>query len=1332
MAKKNKISPEKAREMLHNPPHGKPLTDKQRKYFGYLSNAHIGMSLPNYNDSNVSLPPNFVGQGYDKGGRAYNGAWGGTMQIGGSLPGATGFMYARQGAPSNGKYAKKTKASAQMGTNLFPVESWKKQGLTSSDTLSRGTMYRMPFDAQKKLYGTPIPKGSQPNDIGYITTGPGQEDPNILYNRKFATPNTSISESFSGIKKTRHMDGMELQSGGNLFDTKALKARNAKRDSVRSLLLEKYPHDYQKVNNGMLDYFQQEKPINDNKGQYNHPGKVTKIDSNRITMQGVNYPVLGISDTGHQQLMQPGGEYAYNGSSVTEYPIMASGGDVQNQGQLTNLDELTNFTNYNMEKAKDGKWIQKAINPKHKGYCTPMTKSTCTPKRRALAKTFKKHHGFHHAQDGLNLDQYNTQPFNSPSQGGGYQSLNLGQSPKLQGYGNYAPPQLDLSGQSQGSQSFLGGIGDKIGGLQGGLNIAGGLISGFKMLGQEKKQEQQAHQFAELSNVVANAASTRPEKVKRKYTRPEDIAIQPNQMFPSQGVGTNYLANGGEIQNTYAPNTIYTDMGYEPLDDSNKVKQFQVGGDLMAYQAGNIGSSLGSFIQGTGGYPNAGGQIGGTIGETAGNLLLPGIGGIIGKGIGSFAGELLDTKAKKIKKYNQQGQANLQRAALQEGVQNVQTQNSSFMEEGGWVSHNWQPQVITKFGEYSVKDLLKPDPMMNTLRAGGHISDLNYIAPSREALETYALGGELKTHWGGKAETMSHNPYLPDQGETVMFKGQSHAESDGKGNSGIGVTYGNNPVEVERGEPAVKLQDGGTGQDNLVVFGNMTIPPYGVKEIGDKNAKNKKFKNYISDLSELEAKQNKIVSKGTKLVNSTDDNNAFDLLKMNSGKALIEGGNMKLKDIAQKKQTASIVQNAILESAKEHNIDSEALSKGKIKKAKMGGNYAQAGADLDLYGKIKNFFSPEDVDSLISKGYKPLNASKKVLFKDTPSTKEVNSSSGSEDFNKWFGKEYKKNPGGVANYKGKPIRLEIGKPTQSSDREYVGIRNEPNLDIPGPQLAPIPGISGGPNIQSFPPEESFVSRGKGYNPNVLNTIGQLWPYFRSTNQIGLDPNQLAGEMFAISSNQLDPVQAQLYHPQLDQPYDISLQDQLNANQSDFNAIQRQTGYSPAAQASLAAQKYAANSGVLGNQFRANQAEKAQVYSKNRDILNDAQLKNLAILDQQYVRQATAKSNTKAIAQSALSSIADKIQQNKLENRTLGVYENLYNYRYDNQGRAYNLNAPAQFNIPGQGNSNYIPQDNKGNELLPIYDKDGNTTGYKVKDAKKKALNGTIVKALKSF
>ena len=34
--------------------------------------------------------------------------------------------------------------------------------------------------------------------------------------------------------------------------------------------------------------------------------------------------------------------------------------------------------------------MQKAVDPEHEGYCTPMTKKTCTPERKALAKRFKK------------------------------------------------------------------------------------------------------------------------------------------------------------------------------------------------------------------------------------------------------------------------------------------------------------------------------------------------------------------------------------------------------------------------------------------------------------------------------------------------------------------------------------------------------------------------------------------------------------------------------------------------------------------------------------------------------------------------------------------------------------------------------------------------------------------------------------------------------------------------------------------------------------------------------------------------------------------------------
>lgn len=91
------------------------------------------------------------------------------------------------------------------------------------------------------------------------------------------------------------------------------------------------------------------KIIQDDRGQWAHPGKITKINSNNITMQGVNYPVLGISDTGDKKLMAPGKNYKFKGSKVTEYPILKDG------GSLTELDQLTNFTNYN--KPEKGGWL---------------------------------------------------------------------------------------------------------------------------------------------------------------------------------------------------------------------------------------------------------------------------------------------------------------------------------------------------------------------------------------------------------------------------------------------------------------------------------------------------------------------------------------------------------------------------------------------------------------------------------------------------------------------------------------------------------------------------------------------------------------------------------------------------------------------------------------------------------------------------------------------------------------------------------------------------------------------------------------------------------------
>jgi hypothetical protein len=149
----------------------------------------------------------------------------GDMAMGGSLPGSVGFTYARVAgsAPSNGKYAKKTKASAQNGKEM--------------------KFYQEGLDFK-------------PNSIA------------------------------------------------------------------------------------------QDGAIVDPMGQWAHPGEVTIIPGTDITMEGVDYPVLGISDTGDTQMMYPGEDYDFDGDYVTEYPIMKDGGwlskfDTAQKGKTIPKPELT-------------------------------------------------------------------------------------------------------------------------------------------------------------------------------------------------------------------------------------------------------------------------------------------------------------------------------------------------------------------------------------------------------------------------------------------------------------------------------------------------------------------------------------------------------------------------------------------------------------------------------------------------------------------------------------------------------------------------------------------------------------------------------------------------------------------------------------------------------------------------------------------------------------------------------------------------------------------------------------------------------------------------------
>ena len=843
-----------------------------------------------------------------------------------------------------------------------------------------------------------------------------------------------------------------------------------------------------------------------------------------------------------------------------------------------------------------------------------------------------------------------------------------------------------------------------IGGVSGALGVGTDLLGGFQQLKQEKQQKQGAHQAFELSGLTKQVAGLTPDIQRKVYDRAENYVGQTNETGQTYGAGTNFLAANGariggnptEIQNMYNPGDIYSDMGYEPLSDSEIVKQYRKGGLIPKAQmggpfdkmAGQAGGALGSWIGGGHGRPTAGGKIGSTIGSTAGNLILPGVGGIIGGAIGGIAGGIIGGKsAAETENWETGTQQNTQDAAFMSGAQGLRNQFGNVMEDGGdvglkYLSHDWQPQVITQFGDYDMKDLLRDDPTMDTLRSGGNLKDYRYTPLTESAMSTerpsMQMGGELQTHWGGGAETISQNPFLPGDGETIMFRGQSHEESDGQGRTGIGVTYGDSPVEVERGEPAVKLQDGGE-EESLVVYGNMKIPSYGVSELNDPKAKGKKFKNYVNDLSKIEARQNKIVDKATSTLDSDDVNDPYALLSFNAQKANLTGAYMKLKDIAQKKQLAAGIQNAILDTAEEMGVESDALSKGQIKRiknsdmAKFGGKFTQAQngnrypSPVDESG---NYYMP---------GYEPYQEEK---FTNLP---EI-TIKGNKPVNQ-------------------PLKKVMGK-----DLSVIA----PDITAKVPDYAKNLKSSNNISIDGEKTKDRF---------GIEDVLRQVQPYLIPSNQEAFDYGSISPELNALLMNTPSAVQAQTFQPILGEMPSVSFQDQLNEIQAEANAARRMAGTNPAAQAMISAQAASAKNKVLAEQLRTNQLLQAENRAKNIGLLNEATLKNFDILDKQYVRQETAKSKTKEQAQSALASIASKIGQHKLENRTLGVYENMYNYRFGPKGRAINVNAPYEFNLDVASLS---PDElETAKKFKELQEKKGTNKA-------KMSKNGSIVKAIKNL
>ena len=399
------------------------------------------------------------------------------MQMGGSIPGAVGFTYARTNSParSNGKHAKKTMASAQNGIgidNTFVPKP--KIGLTADQLIDKKTneaksflnqwmnspMYNQMIKKSSPDYYNEITKarkenlnrvsshynpfqihsneaGFSDNNTGNVTILPlglhnnatvlhelshGTDSPNSKIDRRvrfIPRADSNLISSYAHNNDTSDTIGFYKY----VSDPSETRARlnairfNALKNNLYNPLKEKVtPEIYKKLlnsntekketgldplnqlkttynddqiinllnsisqneevnkentvaQNGQEMKFYQEgldwKPktisqngsiIKDDNGYWNPDnwGKDVEINSPHITMEDVYEPLIGISkQTGEKKLMVPGKNYTFaNTKQVIEKPLTKK---AQSGKELTKLDQLTNFTNYNTKQL--GGWM---------------------------------------------------------------------------------------------------------------------------------------------------------------------------------------------------------------------------------------------------------------------------------------------------------------------------------------------------------------------------------------------------------------------------------------------------------------------------------------------------------------------------------------------------------------------------------------------------------------------------------------------------------------------------------------------------------------------------------------------------------------------------------------------------------------------------------------------------------------------------------------------------------------------------------------------------------------------------------------------------------------
>jgi hypothetical protein len=1063
--------------------------------------------------------------------------------------------------------------------------------------------------------------------------------------------------------------------------------------------------------------------------------------------------------------------------------------------------------------AKDGHWIQHAVNPKHKGYCTPMTKKTCTPRRKALAKRFK-----HGLEDGGFIESIFTQ--SEMAQGGGLS--------REQDYGSKSKPYPSVSSNEfagphrsypiptradaidalrlahlHGNSSVIAKVHSKYPELK----EYGGEVGNEAFYNGDDGFAYSGIHINPANKGKFNALKKRTGKSTEELTHSKNPLTRKRAIFAQNAKKWKH-AEGGLLPFTqdyatqeqvdYGGNTIDTIFAHGGLLTADKAKEILRDGTAQGHKLTPKQKRYFGYIAG-GGTPKApdGVTIPGAKPSSVGNAPNPDD-YYTNNATLQYYKEQLNNKLKAknpdaynnylkglvdarkntdptaVQKYNDtsdyndyltpqevkdtlgdnynsyiQSLQNVNRYNIAQGrrplygeiegekdVNNLNygrrfaslsttpTYSIGDMSKGTGYQRMYKYNPSTKKVDISETGNLqyRPKPFnpsqvenVATLNSGGKMMDSN----------VYDNGGivenpNISTHYGGTANVMSYNPY---DGGTTHFNGPSHADG------GIGMGYNGKQVEVEGGETAAKDSNG-----DLNIFGNMYIP-------GTKT----KFKTVSKEIADKENKFDRLKTTGTNTVNSLDPRNKYEQLKFNSAELMMKGGDLGQQELAKQKQKLADLQNAMLDTAKEFNLDPQGMSQGNIKKAKKGMYIRKAAAGDNIgpgdpndptradrnknpgnikYGKFAKAHGAigQDKDGFAifpdrntgSTAMKTLLTSNS--YKNKPIDEAIKTWTGSSPYRYNLPDDLKGKK--VSDLSNDQVNTLMGIMTKGEGTRY----GTPQKAIPTTAVArPTPVQPFTPyGLPSIPPLTVNPPQAAPNNPAPppLSEINIPERNPIPTNARGLGFQEVAGELYGLATNQERPVYAQRYNPQLYEPYQVSFQDRINQNQESFNDIKRLVGNNPSALGSLAAQKYSADNAVRADEFRTNQGISNQITNQNISLMNDAQLKNLGIADTQATKQEGANAKTREVNQMIINSLSSKYAQNQLENRRLKAYENLYNYRFTPNAMggddATNFNPDQVFDFTGPGGTTN-PGGRNDIRTITNYDKNGNVRNYRQVD-----------------